>query len=161
MAVQLWPKVVGHLKNIVKVKDMVLTRTCTEHYDLLTQREYNTPIFLSDLGMTKLRPVHTGNWIAIRSQSNRNAVHTCNLIAIGSQSDRNPSDPHREVDSIAIGRIQLEIVGVTFMYAMRVVGTSSTPHSSLFSLTLRRCINAFYKQRNHTYTSVISHVIAK
>ena len=51
-----------------------------------------------------LRPVHTGNWIAIRSRSNRNAVHTCNSIAIGSRSIRSTSRGgfDREVDSIAI-----------------------------------------------------------
>ena len=43
--IQLWPKVVGHLKNIINVKNMVLIRNCTEYYDLFTLREYNTLIF--------------------------------------------------------------------------------------------------------------------
>ena len=39
-------------------------------------------------------------------------------------------------------------MGVISTYATRVVGTSNLPHSSLFSHTLRCCINAFHKQKN-------------
>ena len=52
-------------------------------------------------------------------------------------------------------------MGTTSTDATRVVRTSNPPHSTLFSLSLRCCINAFHKQKTHTYTSVISYVIPK
>ena len=52
------------------------------------------------------------------------------------------------------------MVGITFTYAMSVVGTSNSLYLSLFLLTLHHC-QRFPQAKNHMYTLVICHVIPK
>ena len=77
------------------------------------------------------------------------------------QLDRDKSNPHRRWFRLRSDHNQLIPIRNCghYLHICYECSQNIPALSSSVSLTLHHCINAFHKQRTHTYTLVVSHVM--